>query len=370
MKSYIWSLPTRVFHWLFALLILLAFLTEDDDLLNYHAVIGYALLILLAFRFFWGYLGPKYSKFKDFPMSMGEVKEFIANIFEREQRYVGHNPLASYVMIGILVVVFLTIITGVLTLGIQEGKGVLSSLNSTFFKEMELFEEIHEFLSGLLIALIVMHLLGVLSDRLLHSKHKTLESIFNGYKVTKEQEGIKLNIFQKLLSALFLALFVLFLFFSMTTSSNPLIASKYVPLDYRAQNELFVDECASCHTLYPPHTLGEKSWRILMADLQNHFGDDASIDEADNRNILDFLVKNSAENSTQEVSVKILNSLKNKDIIAITQTDFWKARHAEIPKKVFAHENVKSRANCKACHSDIEKGLIEDENIKNINAYM
>ena len=107
-----------------------------------------------------------------------------------------------------------------------------------------------------------------------------------------------------------------------------------------------------------------------MSDLQNHFGDDASIDEADNRNILDFLVKNSAENSTQEVSVKILDSLKNKDIIAITQTGFWKEKHAGIPKKVFAHESVKSKANCKACHSDIEKGLIEDEKIKNINAYM
>lgn len=370
MKSYIWSLPTRVFHALFALLILLAFLTEDDDLLNYHALMGYAILILLTFRFFWGYLGPKYSKFKDFPMSMGEVKEFIANIFNSEHRYVGHNPLASYVMIGILVVVFLTIITGVLTLGIQEGKGLLSSLNSTFFKEMELFEEIHEFLSGVLIALIVMHILGVLSDRLLHSKHKTLESIFNGYKVTKEQEGIRLNIFQKLLAAIFLALFVAFLLFSMTTKSNPLIASKYAPLDYKAQNELFVSECASCHTLYPPHTLSARSWNTLMANLEDHFGDDASINEADNRNILDFLVKNSAENSTQEVSVKILNSLKNKDIIAITRTDFWKEKHADIPKKVFAHESVKSKANCKACHSDIEKGLIEDEKIKDISAYM
>ena len=169
---------------------------------------------------------------------------------------------------------------------------------------------------------------------------------------------------------MFLALFVSFLIFSMTTKSNPLIASKYVPLDYKAQNELFVNECASCHTLYPPHTLSARSWNTLMANLEDHFGDDASIDEADNRNILDFLVKNSAENSTQEVSVKILDSLKNKDIIAITQTDFWKARHADIPKKVFAHESVKSRANCKACHSDIEKGLIEDDKIKNINAYM
>lgn len=47
-KSYIWSLPTRVFHALFAVFILLAFLTGDEDnLLLFHAIIGYAIFILL-----------------------------------------------------------------------------------------------------------------------------------------------------------------------------------------------------------------------------------------------------------------------------------------------------------------------------------
>ena len=50
-KSYIWSLPTRVFHFFFVLFILLAFLSDDEDrLLNYHALAGYAVLILLIFR--------------------------------------------------------------------------------------------------------------------------------------------------------------------------------------------------------------------------------------------------------------------------------------------------------------------------------
>ena len=60
-KSYIWSLPTRVFHLLFALFILIAFLTDDDKLLKYHAIAGYSILILLVFRVYWGYFGPKYS---------------------------------------------------------------------------------------------------------------------------------------------------------------------------------------------------------------------------------------------------------------------------------------------------------------------
>lgn len=106
-----------------------------------------------------------------------------------------------------------------------------------------------------------------------------------------------------------------------------------------------------------------------MADLENHFGDDASLSVEDTKNILDFLLKNSAETSTMQSSFNFLNSIGNKDIIAMSQTSFWKRKHKEIPKKLFNHEEIKSKANCKACHSDIEKGLVENENIKNLSNF-
>lgn len=124
-KSYIWSLPTRLFHWLFAGFILLAYITGDEDeLLTYHAIVGYALFILLTFRVSWGYMGPTFSKFRDFPLSIANLKAFMKNILNPDQKYIGHNPAASYVMIAMFVVCFLTIATGVLAFGIQEGKGI------------------------------------------------------------------------------------------------------------------------------------------------------------------------------------------------------------------------------------------------------
>ncbi len=108
----------------------------------------------------------------------------------------------------------------------------------------------------------------------------------------------------------------------------------------------------------------KKSWELIMSDLENHFGDDASLDLETNKNILAFLVQNSAETSTTEASFKFLQSIKNQDIIALSKTTFWEKTHKDIPKEIFDNEKIKSKANCKACHSDIEKGLIEDENIK------
>ena len=103
----------------------------------------------------------------------------------------------------------------------------------------------------------------------------------------------------------------------------------------------------------------------MMQDLENHFGDDASIDEKTNLSILAFLKANSAESSTHEAAFKLLKSLKGNDsTIAITQTPYWKNRHKDVDEEVFLSQDVKSKANCSACHQNIEYGLIENSLIK------
>jgi hypothetical protein len=228
---------------------------------------------------------------------------------------------------------------------------------------MEMFEEIHEFLGGLLWLLIGTHVGGVLLDKLLHAKQETLNSIVNGYK-NIEGEDTKLSFFQKLLSVIGIGLSIYLLIYALSVKDNPITAGYNNPIDYKKENALFVAECASCHTLYPPKLLPKKSWTIMMANLEDHFGDDASLEAEDTQTILSYLLKNSAENSTSEASVNILKTLQNKDTIAITQTPFWKKRHHGIDKKYFENEQIKTKANCKACHLDVEKGTLEDHNIK------
>lgn len=254
-KSYIWTLPTRVFHWLFALLILLAFLTDDDHLLTYHAAIGYSLLIVLLFRLVWGVLGPKYSKFKDFNLNKNALKQFLKNPIKANHNEPGHNPAASYLMITMIVVAIIVIVTGALAFGIQEGKGIFSFLNTSFFKKMELFEEIHETLANFFIALIVFHLAGVIMDKLFHPQYETLKSIFTGYKQMQEEYSVKTNLFQKAIALLFLIVLLGFIVYNIAHPKNVLLASSYEPVDYSKQNEVFVSECGSCHTLYPSQSI-------------------------------------------------------------------------------------------------------------------
>ncbi len=366
MKTYVWSLPTRAFHWLLVVFVLVAYLSsEEENLLTIHTAFGYGVGILVVFRIIWGFIGPKYSKFRDFPLSIKETVEFAKNIFYPKKEYLGHNPLASFVMLGIIVTLFLVVLSGVLAYGVQEGRGIFASLNLTFFKEMEIFKELHEALTNLLLLLIGVHLAGVFSDRVLHKENGTVSSIFNGYK-NIQGKSVKLNLFQKIFATAFLILSIVVVIWGFRQNS-PLNSSIYAPINYEKISNSFVEECGSCHTLYPPHLLPAKSWKELMKKeaLANHFGDDASLDEETRREIEKFLVKNSAKISTKEASVYILDSLKDKNhIIAITKTPYWEKRHKEIKKEVFESSKVRSKANCKACHQDIEKGLIEDYQIK------
>ena len=216
-RSYIWSLPTRIFHWSFAILITICLLT-DDDLMAIHAISGYLILVPLTFRFFWGYWGPRYSKFKDFPLGIKKAKDFAKNVFTGKEIFIGHNPLASYIMLAILIIVPMIIFTGTLTLGAEESQGIFSSLG-----KIKIFKKTHEFLANFLYLLLFLHLLGIFVDRLLHKEHNTLNSIFNGYKNTKTDESVKINIFQKLLAIFFLFTFFIFASYLIFNTTNKLI---------------------------------------------------------------------------------------------------------------------------------------------------
>ncbi|RXJ86138.1 cytochrome b/b6 domain-containing protein [Arcobacter sp. CECT 8985] len=239
-KSYIWTLPTRVFHWLFVVTILIAFLTDDDKLLFYHAIAGYCIFILLVFRFSWGFMGPKFSKFKDFDLNIKSMKTFIKSLFIKNSEYLGHNPVASYIMIGMLIVTTLIIITGAFTYGIEEKKGLFSFLSTGVLKDFKSMDKIHEFFANLLLFLIGLHLTGVLLDKLLHKQKSALISIFNGYKISKSKLTIKLNLIQKIFALIMLILLIAFIFFNIIKPNNTLVSSNDININTATISTFFV----------------------------------------------------------------------------------------------------------------------------------
>ena len=132
------------------------------------------------------------------------------------------------------------------------------------------------------------------------------------------------------------------------------------------KDEFYKAECASCHFAYQPGLLPAKSWRKLMGDLSNHFGTDASLEAADTQKILRYLVENSAEKNTQYKRSRRINDsiAKNETPIAVTKTRYFIRKHREIPKRLIVQKEVKSLANCMACHTTADKGVYSERAIK------
>lgn len=118
-------------------------------------------------------------------------------------------------------------------------------------------------------------------------------------------------------------------------------------------------ECASCHMLYHPGLLPERSWRNLMSGLDKHFGENASLDPTTQQEITDFLVKHSAR----------AGSLYAKSIPAsatplrMTETAWFKREHREVRADVWKRPKVGSASNCMACHKGAEQGDFSEHGV-------
>jgi cytochrome b len=104
-------LPTRIFHWLLLALIVSAWVSFefaediDDDLLVWHRWNGLAILVLLVWRILWGFAGSSTSRFASFVPSPASVLRHARQTIDgTAQRYLGHNPIGSVMVLGLLLV--------------------------------------------------------------------------------------------------------------------------------------------------------------------------------------------------------------------------------------------------------------------------
>ena len=178
----IWDLPTRVFHWSLAALVVLALVIGDDDAgiaFTLHAYASYGILFLLAFRIPWGLVGSPRSRFSDFVKSrrevLGHAKFLVLKL--KAPRTVGHNPLGGWMIVALLIMVFLAAVTGLFA-GDDEARGPYADLLGG---AGDALGKLHETLADLLIPLILLHLAGALVHWLL-SGDNVIRAMIDGGK--------------------------------------------------------------------------------------------------------------------------------------------------------------------------------------------
>jgi len=172
----VWDVPTRVFHWLLVLSFTVAFLTADSERTrDIHVLFGYMLLGLLVFRLLWGFVGTRYARFAAFLFKPGDVFAYLLSLFKGSPtHYVGHNPAGSVAIWLLLMLGFVSAISGVLVY--QEVGG-------------DVLEELHELSSYAMLAVVGVHILGVLVSSVMH-RENLVRAMITGYKPAVPNEGI------------------------------------------------------------------------------------------------------------------------------------------------------------------------------------
>jgi hypothetical protein len=130
-------------------------------------------------------------------------------------------------------------------------------------------------------------------------------------------------------------------------------------------NARYQAECASCHMAYPPALLPARSWQTIMGRLDQHFGEDASLDAATIKEITTYLTVNSADGNKARFAKRVQLSLPADDTpLRITETPFFKGEHRELPARLYRdNPKVGSLSNCAACHTRAEQGSFRERDI-------
>lgn len=112
----VWDLPTRVFHWLLALSVIALIVTGSvgGGAMDAHLKLGYVVSALLIFRIVWGFVGGYWSRFVQFFYSPITILRYLRGQSKPEHE-VGHNPLGSLSVWGLLFILGAQIATGLIS---------------------------------------------------------------------------------------------------------------------------------------------------------------------------------------------------------------------------------------------------------------
>lgn len=133
-----------------------------------------------------------------------------------------------------------------------------------------------------------------------------------------------------------------------------------------ATDAVWTTECGSCHMAYSPGLLPARSWEKMLGDLQHHFGDDASVDEATLARLKLVADTGSAEKAAAPLSAWINAATRGTTPDRISTIPALRAEHTEEMSTRWVTENpaIRSWSNCKACHPGAVEGRFSEHEIR------
>jgi len=172
----VWDPFVRLFHWGLVAAIAAAWLTAEEAE-RAHELVGWAVLVLVGLRLLWGGIGPRHARFDRFLRAPGAVVAYLRGLpHGTSPRHLGHNPAGGAMALALIVVVAAT--------------GVSGWAMTTPMLGGEALEELHEGLANAMLALVALHVVGVIVSSLAHHEN-LVRAMLTGRKRAPAEGDVK-----------------------------------------------------------------------------------------------------------------------------------------------------------------------------------
>jgi cytochrome b len=164
----VWDWPVRIGHWLLACAFALTWLTGDSETWRLvHAYAGGVVVGVIVFRLLWGFIGTRHARFANFIRGPQAVRAYIFGLFSgHTANHAGHNAAGGWAIAALLL---LGLVAGF------SGWVVYQDIGG------EWLEEAHEIFASLMLAVVLLHIAGVLVSSLAHCEN-LVRAMLTGYK--------------------------------------------------------------------------------------------------------------------------------------------------------------------------------------------
>lgn len=147
-----YDLPTRVLHWTFAALFTAAYtianaVDDDSSRFAWHMLAGLLLGVAVLLRIAWGIVGTRYARFSDLCLDPRELVAYLKGVVVGGgRRWPGHNPASSWAAVSMMAIALALAASGVAMVAGTAPEWV---------------EEVHELLANLFLAVVLLHIGGL-----------------------------------------------------------------------------------------------------------------------------------------------------------------------------------------------------------------
>lgn len=185
-KTYVWDLPTRIFHWALVASVTGAFVTAKigGNAMLWHGRLGLAILGLLVFRIVWGFVGSTYARFAQFVRGFAAIRAYLKGEWKGQ----GHNPFGALSVLALLGTLSLQAATGLFSNDDIAFEGYLHALIGSELSGR--ITGVHHLLEKVLMLLVALHV-GAIVFYARVRKHNLVRPMLTGWADGKPCESAR-----------------------------------------------------------------------------------------------------------------------------------------------------------------------------------